>query len=269
MLAGGSFTIPGQNQITWLMNAIRSSTARWKIISSPLPFNPAMGQMIPLALILGRRDVAERFAEECWAGYPADIDSIRSLIEQGFLANTLIISGSAHTNMYDDGTHSLLPEFVAANLDQENSGLYDSLRAYGLRIWTAGQSGSESTVGRIRVETTPRHRLVVESFSESGARLLELVVEEKGASTPVVDASRGGDARTTFRNGRLTILTDLQPGEGAIRLFAIDGREVASAPLLVDDRGMAIWAIPPTLPPGRYVGRIERGNATLPFSLVK
>lgn len=269
MLAGGSFTIPGQDQVTWLMNAIRSSTARWKIISSPLPFNPAMGQMIPLALILGRRDVAERFAEECWAGYPADIDSIRSLIAQGFLANTLIISGSAHTNMYDDGTHSLLPEFVAANLDQENSGLYDSLRAYGLRIWTAGQSGSESTVGRIRIETIPRHRLVVESFSESGTRLLELVVEEKGASTLVVDASRGGDIRTILRNGRLTLLTDLEPGEGTIRLFAIDGREVASARLFLDDRGIAIWTIPLTLPPGRYVGRIERGNAALPFSLVK
>lgn len=268
MLAGGQFSMSGERQITWFMNAVRSSTARWKVIASPLPFNPAMGQMIPIALLLGRKDVAKRFAEECWSGYPADVDSMRTLIREGHLRNTLIISGSAHTNMYDDGSHSLVPEFVAACLDQQNSGLYDSLRAYGLGIWTAGQTGSESTIGRIRVETTPRHRLVVESFTERGTKMLELVVDEEPVGSTSTDASRGRELRLTNRGGVIVIETDLESGQAAIRLFTIEGREAAVADVPVDDRGIARWALPADLPAGKYVGRIERNGTAIPFSLV-
>jgi len=269
MLAGGAFAVSGQNQMDWFMQSVRTSTARWKIIASPLPFNPAMGQMIPLALILGRQDVAKRFAEECWSGYPADVDSIRKLIGEGHLRNALIISGSAHTNMFDDGTHSLIPEFVAANLDQENSGLYDSLEAYGLRIWTAGQAGSESTIGRIRVETTPRHRLVVESFGESGSKLLELVVEEKPSSVLPIDAARGRDLRVSRWHDRLHLESDLAAGVASIRLFTIDGREVGVSTVVVDDRGAMDWDLPKSVAPGPYVGRVEKDGTALPFSLVR
>lgn len=269
MLAGSQFPISGSNQIDWLMNALRRSTARWKIIASPVPFNPSMGQMIPIALLLGRKDVAKRFAEECWSGYPADVDSIRSLIRDGYLRNTVIISGSAHTNMYDDGSHSLIPEFVAACLDQQNSGLYDSLKAYGLRIWTAGQTGSESTIGRIRVETAPRHRLVIESFTEGGVKMLELVVDEQPVGSIPSDASRGRGLVVTNRSGTLVFQSEFDAGMATIRLFTIDGRQAASSTILIDARGAAQWTLPDNLPAGTYVGRIEKKGIAAPFAVAQ
>ncbi len=266
MLAGGEFSIPGIDQRTWLMNAVRSSTARWKIIASQVPFNPAMAQGIVLALFIGRKDIAKRFAEY-WAGYPADMDSIKALIREGHLRNTLVITGSVHTNMYDNGTHSLIPEFVAANLDIENTNLWDTLRHYNLNVWTAGQTGTESTIGRIRVETTPRHRLVVESFTEGGAKMLELVVDDQSVGSVPTDASRGRDLRLTSNGDVIVLQTDLEAGGAAIRLFTIEGRESASANVTIDDRGMTRWVLPSNLPAGKYLGRIERNGTALPFSL--
>ncbi|MBC8144055.1 MAG: alkaline phosphatase D family protein, partial [bacterium] len=208
MLAG--FPISGVDQRTWLLDALRRSNARWKVIVSPVPFNPAMAPGIPLALLAGRPDVAKGFAEY-WVGYPADVDSLSKLLRTSAGRNVVIVSGSAHTNMYDDGTHSVVPEFVAANLDIPNSNLRDTLMRYGLNVWTAAQSGSNNTVGRIRVETTPVHRLIMESFDEVGELELQYVMVDTATSVVAMQERTsqfvasdivGGKLRLTFPSAR-------------------------------------------------------------------
>lgn len=257
MLAGSQYPHTGTDQRNWLMNAVRKSKARWKIIATQVPFNPAMAQGISLAAIIGRKDIAKRFAEY-WAGYPADVDSIKTLIREGKLRNALVISGSVHTNMYDNGSHSLIPEFVAANLDIENTHLRDTLKKYSLDVWTAGQTDNQSTVGRIRVETSPKHRLVVESFGEDGTKILSLIiVDATSGSVPVEPPKSHTTATGEIHNGRLQIhLSENLVGEGTLTIYAIDGRTVAEIPITIAGKTTEI-ALPGSIPTGTYVGRLN------------
>jgi phosphodiesterase/alkaline phosphatase D-like protein len=252
MLAG--FPVTGIDQRRWLLDGLRSSRARWKVIVSPVPFNPAMAAGITAALFLQRRDIARSFAEY-WAGYPADIDSLVSLLRSPYGRNILIVSGSAHTNMYDDGTHSVAPEFVAANLDIPNTNLRDTLLRYGLDVWTAGQSGSNNTLGRVRVETEPVHRLVVESYDEQGAIELQYVMVDSSTSAVGADVAHARTLRATL-SGR-TLRLELPQRAGSrrlVELFDAAGRLVLARSL---DDGETSMTLPQTLGPGPYVGCVE------------
>jgi phosphodiesterase/alkaline phosphatase D-like protein len=262
LLAG--FPVSGIDQLTWLLDGLRNSTARWKVIVSPVPFNPGMEPGIPLALLIGRPDIAEAFGEY-FAGYPADIDSLTSLLRTEAGRNTIIVSGSAHTNMFDDGTHSIVPEFVAANLDIGNSNLRDTLARYGLNVWTAGQTGTNSTVGRIRVETTPAHRLIVESFDEDGALELQYVMVDSSGGSGSVElpdaASRGVHVSVDGRTLRVDF--ERRPiRDVTVELYDVGGRLV-----LRDRRGVAI-DLPEAVAAGTYIGRVDDGDGWLAFRVV-
>ncbi len=257
MLAG--YPVSGVDQRGWLMNAIRASKARWKIVASPVFFNPGCAPAIPLALLASRKDLAVEFADK-WIGFPADIDSMKALFSAGLGRNMLVISGDAHTNVYDDGTHSLIPEFMVGNLDKENSNLNAQLQSYGFNVWTAGQEGTSSTIGRIRVETTPRHRLIVESYDTTGKRLLEYEMVDAGSSS--VGTSPVGDLALrsiTMRDERIEIvLNGASDTAGSIEVIAHDGRTLLALPA---DPGHATYSIPaPGLPSGAYVVRVRIGT---------
>jgi phosphodiesterase/alkaline phosphatase D-like protein len=267
MLAGVPVT--GTDQMTWLLNAIRSSRARWKILVSQVFFNPATGPFINLALIAGRPDLAHEFADK-WIGYPADIDSMRHLFQQGYGRNFLIICGDAHTNLYDNGSHSLVPEFMVGNLDKENSNLYATLKNYGFDVWTAGQTESASTVGRIRVETTPRQKLIVESFDESGTRVLSYEMVDS-ASASVSDASGSSAWRLigarVDAGGVLRVAMENAPvAEGSLVLYNLDGEPVLESSVALDGGGSV--AIPAVLASGVYVGRMRVGEMVRGFRVV-
>lgn len=260
MLAG--LPVTGIDQRTWLLNAIRSSKARWKVLVSQVFFNPATSPLINLALIAGRRDLAIEFADK-WIGYPADIDSLRRLFQQGYGRNFLIISGDAHSNVYDNGSHSLVPEFMVGNLDKENSNLYTLLKSYGFDIWTAGQSDSASTIGRIRIETTPRHRLIVESFNEKGERVLSYeMVDSSSSSTPRESGSAWSVRHATIDGNILTIAMENPPiGIGTLELFNIAGASVHRSSAMLDSNRELRLVLRSSLPSGTYVGRIDvRGD---------
>lgn len=268
LLAG--FPVDGTDQLTWLLGAIRSSTARWKILASQGPFNPDLGSAIPLALLVGRSDIAREVAEY-WGGYPTDLDSLRSLLRGQAGRNVLIISGSVHNNMFDDGQHSIVPEFVAANLDIPNSNLYDSLRKYGFDVWTAGQSNSKSTIGRIRVETTPTQRLIVESFDEDGEPMLSYEMTDQSSDVPpaqpaaamvvrnVAVVDQGAMIRIEFgraidHDARLQLFDLL--GKKVLDRFIPSGTRIRSLPLAE------------TIPGGSYVGRVVSEGTEIGFRVV-
>jgi len=268
LLAG--FPVDGTDQLTWLLRAIRSSTARWKILASQGPFNPDLGAAIPLALLVGRADIAREVAEY-WGGYPTDLDSLRSLLRGEAGRNLLIISGSVHNNLFDDGTHSIVPEFVAANLDIPNSNLYDSLRKYGFDVWTAGQSNSQSTIGRIRVETTPVQKLIVESFDEDGELMLGYEMTDKSSDVPVPPQPATlsvKDVAVLDHGNSLRIEFDRALADDArLQLFDLLGEEVLERVLPEGTRVMTV-PLGGDVGSGSYVGRVSVGGVEMGFRVV-
>lgn len=265
MLSG--YPVPGTDQRTWLLNAIRSSTARWKILASQGPFNPALAPLIPAALLVGRPNIAHETAEY-WVGYPSDLDSLRSLLKTDAGRNFLIITGSVHNNLVDDGSHSVVPEFVAANLDIPNSFLYDTLRRYGLDVFTGGQTNGKSTIGRIRVETTPVHRLVVESFDEDGELSLRYVMSDKSSGAELAPP-QGNPlvASATFSRDGAELLLELLaplPSRATVTLTDIQGNEVARWQM---EEGTAVvrQRFAGSLPSGVYLGKIVGAGVAVKF----
>jgi|GEM_PF-1127282 len=273
MLAG--YQIPGVDQRTWLLNAIRNSTARWKVLVSPVFFNPGASPAIPLALLVNRKDIAEEFADK-WIGYPADLDSVRYLVNAGYGRNMVVVSGDAHTNLYDNGSHSILPEFMAGNLDQRNSNLFQVMQDNGFNPWTEGQPNSLTTIGRIRVETSPRHRLILESFDENGTKLLDLELEDNAGAVSRPE-SAGSEwlirsATPVEAGGRLQLeMANAPAGEGKLVIFNIEGQQVAELPVVLDGSEIASISLPPHLPTGTYLGRMAIGShrTELRFAVIR
>jgi PhoD-like phosphatase len=261
MLAG--FPITGTDQRTWLLDAIRNSKARWKVLVSPVFFNPSIGPLINLALLAGRPDVGREFADK-WIGYPADVDSLKRLLQQGYDRNFLIICGDAHSNVYDNGSHSLVPEFMVGNLDKENSNFYGLLKDYGFDVWTAGQPDMRMTVGRITIETSPRHRMIVESFDEEGNVVLRYeMVDSASASAPDV---RGSAWKVTGASiddsGMLRLgMRNAPRGTGTMVLYNLAGKKVLEDTIALKEE----VTIPVALARGVYLGRVRIGDEMREF----
>lgn len=266
MLSG--YTVPDTDQRTWLLNAIRNSTARWKVLASQGPFNPALAPLIPAALLVGRPDIARETAEY-WVGYPADLDSLRHLFTTDAGRNLLIITGSVHNNLFDDGSHSVVPEFVAANLDIPNSFLYDTLKRYGFNVFTAGQTNGKSTIGRIRIETTPVHRLIVESFDEDGELTLQYEMADKSSgvgSTTQLNGLPTVESCTFSRDGAEVVL-ELSaglPSNATVTITNIQGNEVARWQI-EKSTTVTQQRLSSSLPSGVYVGKIVGNSFAMEF----
>lgn len=271
MLAG--YPVEGIDQRRWLLDAIRNSSARWKVLVSPVYFNPASITPIHLALFAGRPDAAIELADK-WAGYPADIDSMRALFNEGFGKNFAIITGDAHTNLYDNGEHSLVPEFMVGNLDITNSDLYNQFRALGVDIWTAGQPGLERTIGRIRVETSPVHKLVLESFDEFGRATLSYEMIDESASTDALQEMGeipDGVRDITVADGgsSLQIQTAGPTGrDGIVTLHTLDGREIFRQALGTVSQPSLRIPLPHHLHSGIYMARMSSSTMVGAFPVV-
>lgn len=272
MLAG--YPISGTDQRTWLADAIRRSTARWQVLVTPVFFNPGAQQIIALADLIGRSDVSREVADK-WVGYPADIDTMRTLLREGYGRNMLIISGDAHVNVYDDGTRSLRPEFMVGNLDITTADLFALLSQYNITLWSAMQSGLNNTIGRLRVETTPVHRLVVESYDEEGA--VELRYE-------MADSTGGSGVRGLPEAASLGVWTGIEDRTLRVRLarapaapvrielFDVSGRTVlggVGARVPSSQGGdMVEIDLPHSIVAGTYLGRITVGDDVMSFRVV-
>lgn len=96
--------IISDDQMTWLINGLRNSTAHWKFIVTPEPFNPAHRAALELALLLqGMRGIdplripdgvftAAQVAidiSDGWCGFPESIRQLVSAISQAGVQNGL------------------------------------------------------------------------------------------------------------------------------------------------------------------------------------
>ena len=130
-------TILGDEQMTWLIDQLKTSTATWKFISSGTPFNPATRGIIDLASMLhgtaydpilnpatgqpaSMAYLTEEFSDS-WRGFPASIYKLLSGIITNEITNVIFLSGDTHNSGIDDGENSLIPEIMAGPLDRSNS----------------------------------------------------------------------------------------------------------------------------------------------------
>lgn len=154
MLDGTNLGADGQ--LAWLKNGLKNSTARWKIIFSPVVFNPTIEK------------------KDAWYGYLQEHDALVQFIRDENIQGVFFVSGDAHVGAMDDGTNAGLPEmvvpgpnmirscFTSQNQGEWSHGLYGNLDNTGCRGY-----------GIVEILTNPdRARLLVKD--EHGATKLEL-----------------------------------------------------------------------------------------------
>jgi len=144
----------GESQLTWFLNQLQSSTAKWKFIMSSVPFNKGQTQGINMGIALqdsilglselppGTRGIfaAMELADK-WVGFPEDLDTVLSFVNNNQIKNVIVLSGDSHTAAIDDGTNAGFPEIMAGGLDITNSKLVALLSAFGVQIWNKGGQG--------------------------------------------------------------------------------------------------------------------------------
>ncbi|WP_205699136.1 alkaline phosphatase [Conexibacter sp. SYSU D00693] len=74
----------GRQQMDWLKDALRKSTARWKVIANQVMFVP---------LGVGGAGIND----DQWDGYPAEQAELRALLGDAPISNTMFVTGDIHT----------------------------------------------------------------------------------------------------------------------------------------------------------------------------
>jgi len=167
ILAG--YKINGINQKEWFFNALKNSTAKWKVIVSSVLFNPAYAKTTELDSLPDDLWWFPSDAADKWAGYPEDVNALLNSIIANDIKNVFVISGDTHSSFIDDGKNSLIPEIGASNLDVNNAMLDKKLKSLGISIWDKGSYDEDGhTYGRVRF-----------FFGESDYALLEIVNERE------------------------------------------------------------------------------------------
>ncbi len=81
-------------QMEWLEQGLANSTALWKFIVSPIPFNST----------LKKRD--------SWTGFRHERAQLVKFIQSHSISGVILLSGDAHIGALDDGTNSDFPEML-------------------------------------------------------------------------------------------------------------------------------------------------------------
>lgn len=164
------FDIDGENQKSWLENSLKSSDAKWKVIISPVIFNPRYMDALNDQKIAQLSPKLQKGIVDKWAGFPEDIEFLKSLINDNSIDNVIMVSGDSHSSYIDDGENSFIPEISSSNLDTKNSKIGFLIQLAGYNIWNQGSYNDDShAYGRISF-----------FFGEEEYAMLE-VVDQKGA----------------------------------------------------------------------------------------
>jgi len=102
--SGEGATMLGSCQLNWLVEGLRSSTATWKFILSPVPMNRTTKTY------------------DAWGDFPAEEQQLLDALAADGVRNVIVLSGDIHSGgAYDDGTHSGLREFSVPHANMPDS----------------------------------------------------------------------------------------------------------------------------------------------------
>jgi phosphodiesterase/alkaline phosphatase D-like protein len=230
----------GEDQKTWLMNALKNSKARWKVIVSSVPWNPSMKGLIPFAVLEAnqKKDPSKlRAFSDYWVGFPEDQDSLIAFTQREGIKNVVFCSGSVHTGMMDDGAHSIFPEIVSANLEIANSNVYGTLEAshVGRSFWNRGGQINDTlnTYGRITVATSPRNQLILDLVNERGEIVATQTITDTTSSAGVFNNGARSFGLTMEReNDQSHLISIAVADRSPIRVYLTDERGIILRELL-------------------------------------
>jgi alkaline phosphatase D len=167
ILAG--FDIDGEDQRTWLINSLKNSTAKWKVIVSSVVFNPRYAEAAKDQQITASFPRIVNGIIDKWAGFPEDVETLMNTINENNIKNVLMISGDSHSSYIDDGTNSLIPEISSSNLDVKNSNIDFLITLAGYNIWNKGSlSGDKYAYGRVSFVYGNEDYALLEIIDDSG-----------------------------------------------------------------------------------------------------
>jgi alkaline phosphatase D len=93
----------GACQYGWLTRGLADSKATWKIVLTPVPFNPTTKTW------------------DAWGQFPSERASLVDFIQRKGIRNVVFLSGDVHSGgAIDDGTHSSYPEVAVPHANMPN-----------------------------------------------------------------------------------------------------------------------------------------------------
>ncbi len=81
-------------QLAWLKKGLLESTARWKFILTPVPFNPTAKP------------------KTSWGAFQYERNTLIQFIHENNITGVVSVTGDLHMGGIDDGAHSTIPEMV-------------------------------------------------------------------------------------------------------------------------------------------------------------
>lgn len=141
MLDGDNFGDAGQ--WAWLTSNLLNSTARWKIIFSPVVFNPTLNKI------------------DAWSGFQTERERLLEFIATNAITGVFIISGDAHGGGMDDGTNAGLPEMFVPGPNMKGS----CFTSHETGTWSHGIYGQLANKGcrgyaLVQIMTAPDRALL-------------------------------------------------------------------------------------------------------------
>ncbi|HQV77364.1 MAG TPA: alkaline phosphatase D family protein [Chitinophagales bacterium] len=149
-------TILDDEQLDWLLNGLKKSTAQWKFIVSGVTFNKSYKKILDIALLkrVQNRKLPNGMTgvyvaaslSSMWFAFPETQAAVLNFCHDNKIKNVLVLSGDAHTAAIDDGTNAGFPELMAGGLAQKNSRLaaiiYNNLQ---MNVWNKGGQGIQNS----------------------------------------------------------------------------------------------------------------------------
>jgi alkaline phosphatase D len=165
------YALFGKNQMDWLKQAMKNSTADWKFIVSGVPLNGACKKLTNAGIKLQNMHIKGWYGfhlawgfGQYWNAYPEERNDFMKFLKDNNINNVIVVSGDTHHSVMDDGKNAGLPEINASGLSVSTTELAKYLKLIGnitgfysmKKIWNKGGIGLSSKIckngfGKIRV----------------------------------------------------------------------------------------------------------------------
>lgn len=293
MLAGDPSLI-GEDQMTWLLRELETSTADWKFIATTVPFNRGLRGAIDLSVSLqdsmivlpgqGAQSLLNVALGMCdkWVGFPAEQERLEQFIRERQIKNVIMLSGDTHTAAIDDGANAGVPEIMAGALEQSNSLLVFLLQLFGFNIWNGGGQINNFNDAYGRVTVFGADSVHLEIIDELGAQVARQTIRDAATNavqnrhTPLPRAfALAASYPNPFlprHNAHATLEYELlQRSFVAVTIHDALGREIVRSEIGWQDEGRFVFRWEgkdqrgESLPSGVYVLRLQLRNAQQGF----
>ncbi len=148
-----------QGQWVWLTQGLKTSTAKWKFIISPVIFNATTKKL------------------DAWGSFKQERAKLIRFIKKNHIQGVIFISGDLHAGGIDNGTNSVFPEMV--NNGANGPGCISTSDTIGQ--WSEGSYGKEpgpcNGYGVISVKTNP-DRVILQVKDSFGRTLIQYKVRQ-------------------------------------------------------------------------------------------